>query len=72
LATRKRSSDVDNGVNALQNVREVPSDEIVDDGYVHPISILDVGSFHRLKFSCPDQTKEKNRRRAVVRVEIAR
>ena len=42
---------MDNGVNTLQSLREVPINEIVDDDYLYTISVLGVRGFHSISFS---------------------
>jgi len=59
LTARERRCDVDNAVNVLENVGEIPINEIIDDNDLHAIPVLGVRSFRRVKFSCPDGAEEK-------------
>jgi len=51
LTARENGCDIDNGVNALQNVREIRINEIIDNNNVHAISVLGVRSFHSGSFA---------------------
>ena len=42
---------MDDGVNTLQSVSEVPVNEIINDNDVHAISVLGVRSFHGVGFA---------------------
>ena len=42
---------MDNGVNIPQSLREVPIKEVIDDDYLHAVSVLGVRSFHSIGFA---------------------
>ena len=46
MAARENRCDVDNAVNTLQSLREIPSNEVIDDNDIYEISVLGVRSLH--------------------------